>query len=443
MVNAYGRSVLAGAALCCAASAAHGRIGALGDEFRLDPPGDAAEKSHTDVELVRKRDGGFVASWTRHGYTVDGNEQMAQIFAADGSPVIAPAYVNQQHHRGIGSSIGVDQEGGFAVAWAYHENRDGSLPSAVFVRRFDAAGLPRSDAQEVAQGAEGSMEWLPVLAMAPDGHFVVVWRQGASIFGRLYDGAGVPGSTLQLADLGSSDIAAYPEVAMKPDGSFIVAYWYNLASPLDRRHLAVRGFDARGQGLFGPVLVDAASQWFPPALGVDDEGRFQVAWASALDGQADEVQLRRFDANGVALAGPVRVDVDGAWGQVALGVGAAGDATVAWVDADRTTVLARRYDAAGIADGEPLVVGTGPGTAGDFWSALRPRGIAYEETGNFLVAWTCGVRPFGLCARRFGPLAELAGPEAKQALGDTQVGALSAVGLLMLLAAGIRRRRAG
>jgi hypothetical protein len=445
MLNSYGRSILAGAALCCAASAAHARIGALGGEFRLDPAADSPEKSHSDVGIVRKRDGGFVASWTRHGFTIDGSDRMAQVFAGDGSPVSPPVYVNQQAGIGIGSSLGVDQEGGFAVAWAYQDNREGSLPSAVFVRRFDAAGLPRGDEQEVAQGAEGSMEELPALAMAPDGRFLVAWRQGSSILGRLYDAAGGAGSTLQLADLGESDIAAYPAVAMKTDGSFIVAYWYSLAFRPGRSYLAVRGFDAHGQMLFGPVPVDTASRWSPPALGIDDEGRFHVAWISALDGQgAEEVRLRRFDASGTALAALARADAKGAWPYVALGVSAAGDATVAWMDADRATVLARSYDAAGVADGEPYVVGAGSGAQDDFWPALRSRGIAYAEASGFLMAWTCDARPFGLCARRFGPVASVPEPESKQALGDNQVGAPSAGGLLVLLAAArIRRRRAG
>ncbi|HEV8290898.1 MAG TPA: hypothetical protein VGP94_03210, partial [Tepidisphaeraceae bacterium] len=78
-----------------------------------------------------------------------------------------------------GSSIGVDGNGNFVIAWTDSYNGPGSgqdgSGAGVYLRRFDANGNPLSG--EIMVPSSGIYdEYSPVIGMAADGRFVVIWE---------------------------------------------------------------------------------------------------------------------------------------------------------------------------------------------------------------------------------------------------------------------------
>ena len=79
----------------------------------------------------------------------------------------------------VDPAIGADAQGNLVVVWTstpsslHRPSQDGSS-GGIYGRRLDASGQPLGDEIQIHQTTAGN-QWLPALAVAPDGSFVVVW----------------------------------------------------------------------------------------------------------------------------------------------------------------------------------------------------------------------------------------------------------------------------
>jgi hypothetical protein len=118
-------------------------------------------------------------------------------------------------------------DGRFVVVWQEGgDNTDYKTPVLLKARLFDAAGKPRGGEILVARHKRPLMPGHAV-AMAPDGRFVVVWGGGTEnpdlVYGRRYAADGRPlGPRFPLAR--NTDRQDTPDVAMAADGSFVAAW---------------------------------------------------------------------------------------------------------------------------------------------------------------------------------------------------------------------------
>jgi hypothetical protein len=157
----------------------------------------------------------------------------------------------------------------------------------------------------------------PSVAMAADGHFVVVWVDGgvrgtaANVMARIFSADGTP----QTGDLRVSTrepgFQDHPRVAMSANGSFVVVWSARVSgAPQDVPHVYGRLFARNGAALgerfrLGEGYGLAQTE---PAVARAPDGRFVVAWTED-DGRLDpqgaatsDVLARRFGANGHPLA---------------------------------------------------------------------------------------------------------------------------------------------
>jgi hypothetical protein len=171
-------------------------------------------------------------------------------------------------------------------------------------------------------------------------------------------------------------------------GSVIV--WASYYSTSGRSYdILARRLDSQGGFLGEEFLVNAVTQGNQnePAVAMDGQGRFAVVWQGpGLD--EEDIFLRLFGPDGIALTGEVLVNVDTVGRQLYPSVAAGGTGTlvVVWesqvqtTDGEKTTVYAQRFDPNGSGLGGAIVVDTGT------YDARDPE-VAVDAGGRFAVTW--------------------------------------------------------
>src|SRR6185369_353819 len=127
------------------------------------------------------------------------------------------------------SSVAVDGNGNFVVAWTSDEpSQDGSDDAAV-VRRVDASGVPLGG-DIVANTYTTGPQYHTQVAADGTGNFVVVWnslgQDGASagVFARRFDAGGLPlGGELQVNAV-TTGAQNRPSVAVDAAGEFVIVW---------------------------------------------------------------------------------------------------------------------------------------------------------------------------------------------------------------------------
>jgi len=192
-----------------------------------------------------------------------------------------------------------------------------------------------------------SQRW-PVVAMAPDGRFVVVWHSwGAQdgsqggVFGQRFDSSGNPvGGEFQVNTYTHSD-QNYPDVAMAADGRFVVV-WESRDQDGSYGGVYGQAYSVLGVPLGGEIQVNTYT------LGAQGGGRvtmaadgsFFVVWASEdQDGSGYGVYGRRYDSSASPLGGELQINTHTNDDQFA--------GRVATTTDGRTLVVWESYDYAG------------------------------------------------------------------------------------------------
>ncbi len=340
-----------------------------------------------------------------------------------------------------GADVATAADGRFVVVWQEGgDNLDYETPVPLKARLFDAAGKPRSGEILVALHKRPPIPGHAV-AMAPDGRFVVVWGGGKEnpnlVFGRRYAADGRPlGQRFPLAR--NSDHQEVPDVAMAADGSFVAAWGQGVEpeDPTDPHEVAVdvffRRFGANGKPL-GPeaLALGGFEEQSEPRVAIRPDGSFIIA-CNDYGGESSfyDVDARLFDRSGVPLGEAFQVN-DSPHQEVtqhgpSLAVAADGrfaitwtdwagdqdrDPGLSWEDQNFTGVMIRFY----AADGTPL----GPGRSVNAFLPGEQGGAAVSalQTGGFLMLWTSGANQdgdgLGIFGRVFGADGKTRGRELR------------------------------
>jgi CSLREA domain-containing protein len=289
--------------------------------------------------------------------------------------------------------VAMDAAGNYVVVWQDSNNTDGSWLGA-FGQRYDAAGVARGGQFQINTFFSGAQEQ-PEVAMAPDGSFVVAWMSHAQdgdnwgVYAKRYDSAGVAqGSEFHVSAVATVGSQNSPTVAIDASGRFVIAWVSNDAG--GNPGIFAQRYDATGvaQGGSFQVNTHVANTQSQPALAMDAAGNFVVTWESeAQDGSAAGIYAQRYDMAGVAQGAEFRVTTTTFANQEvpAIAMDATGKFVIAWadqnLDGNGRGVYARIFGDTGVAIGAEFRVNTT--TAGD---QLRPM-VALRPSGGFIVAW--------------------------------------------------------
>jgi hypothetical protein len=326
--------------------------------------------------------------------------------------------------------IAVDSDGDFVITWT-------SLGQAaynnfsVYAQRFNAAGAPQGSEFRVNNGT-GTDQRASQVAMDPNGNFVVTWQSQSSgnysIFARRYNAAGVAqGSQITVASgniLGPYYIGSH--VALDATGDFVVAYNRAANSNIPSLDVRAKRYNSAGvlQGSEISVNTYTTNAQYAAFVGIDAAGNFTIIWESqGQDGSGYGIYGQRFTAAGATLGSEFRINGTTAGNQslATMGMETDGDFTVTWMadgqDGSGYGIYARRFNAAGVAQGAEYLVNTT--TAGN---QIYPQ-IAINDTGNEVIVWANAVptgvetdpwQGTGIFARRYqtnlAPVANAGGP---------------------------------
>jgi hypothetical protein len=287
------------------------------------------------------------------------------------------------------AQVARDAAGNFIVVWA-DQPSIGSLAGDVFARRFDASGVPQGAAFLVNTYTSGH-QYRPAVAVADAGHFVVVWQsytqdgESNGVFGRRFSGAGAPLAVEFQVNTRTTDSQLTPDVGAAANGDFVVVWMATYQDGGGQTGLFGQRFQSGGARVGIEFAVNAATELnqFTPAVAVDDDGDFAVAWKNGFGDY--NVVARRF--NSVGGGGPeVQVNTYGTGNQQYpdLAMDSDGDFVVAWEspqESGSNGVLGRLFNSLGVP-----VTGEFPA------NTYTPNGqssatVAMDSNGDFVIAW--------------------------------------------------------
>lgn len=301
------------------------------------------------------------------------------------------------------SAVAIDPNGNFLVVWR-DEFFDGSA-SGIVGRRFSArTGQPLSGEFLINLTTAGDQR-NPAIAMADDGHFVVVWESSAiapavipDIFGSLRAANGSAIVTEFPVNTVTAGIQRRPAVAMQPGGAFLVTWQDEVVtgrSPeVTSQEIAGRLFPATypsaPPGNPFRINVGADGDQEQPAVAARaDTGGWLVGWQGPrqFSPPIPLILVRALDSNG---NGPTEFEVNSTGtavqrAHVALAANAQGDAIAVWEAPDQTYrgIFARRF-----VDGVP----SGSEVQINLTTDLDERepSVAIDSQGGIITTWVVG-----------------------------------------------------
>ena len=252
-------------------------------------------------------DGAFVAAWQSNGQ--DGNSFgiLARRFDSLGAPQAVEFQVNSFTDSAQQvPAVALSGAGGFAIAWESTFQEGVSQPG-IFARRFDSSGAPQASEFHVNTYTPNNQA-NPALAIAVDGHLMVVWesdgQDGGSggVFAQRFGSSGsAEGVELQVNTFTIGN-QYNSRIEVDTEGDFVVAW----TSPRDGNSFGIfaQRFDSAGArlGVEFQVNTYTTGSQTAPALGMDGEGGFVVAWeSSGQDGNLEGIFAQRFGAEFASL----------------------------------------------------------------------------------------------------------------------------------------------
>lgn len=326
-------------------------------------------------------------------------ERELNVAATMGDPI---PLLDDEAHLQIAYSTASDSAGNFVAAWLSRDLATGE--GSIYVRRYDPLGNPLGGTIQV--NSQNVSEGRVNVSMNAAGEFVVVWDSGShfgvecDILARRFDASGnAVGDVIIVNAIAGWQIA--PEVALLPDGKFIVAWddrtnggiWY-------------RGFNSDGTEWLAATHAETGLYGVNPNVDAAADGSFAIGWR-ADHGTGWDIYARRFNSDGSPRETEFHItagDQTGNHGLSGFELSSDGTLLVGWSSPvydpgdNSPRGLVQRFDLAGNPIGFSLAVSET--TAG---AQTAPQ-LAVADNGDFVALWTSSQDAdgsTGVYARRF------------------------------------------
>lgn len=365
-------------------------LSAVGTEFRVNS---TTGPDQTFPSVAMNASGASVVVWTSVGQDGDSSGVYAQLYnaagVAQGSEFRVNTYTTGPQENPV---IAIDANGDFVVAWS-SSGEDGNS-WGIYAQRFNASGVPQGSEFRVNSFTTGNQSG-PSIAIDSDGDFVITWsslgQDGSDwgVYAQRFNAIGVPQGSEFLVNTYTTNGQSDPAVSISASGDFVVT-WIG-AQDGDSNGIYAQRFNASGvpQGTEFRVNTFTTFNQRDPAVAMDADGDFVVAWRSGLqDGSGWGIYGQRYDMNGVAQGGEFQVNTYTTNDQadVSIAIDADGDFVVAWhswyQDGSKFGIYAQRYLKSGASIGGEFRVNT---TTVDYQETPS---VTMNATGDFLVTWS-------------------------------------------------------
>jgi uncharacterized repeat protein (TIGR01451 family) len=310
--------------------------------------------------------------------------------AAAGDAVGSPFQVNtntagDQMAMWTLGGVAMDADGDFIAVWNDYYGYDGD-GSGVYLRRFGADGAALDASDRLVNTATAGVQHAYGVAAAPDGRFVVLFKDlntsPSTLYARLYDADGTAqGDPLQVHTGATNN--PYADVAMAADGSFVVA-WATQAAGV----IVARRFGADGTALDAAEVTVSTTDptlIYGVQIGMDPAGNYTIAWADAASDT--DIRARRYSADGTAIDSAdfvVNTTTAGNQDFPAVAVDPSGNVVVAWFEeTSNKGIYAKCFNAAGDVVKDEFAVMLEADFTG---SSLGVPYVAMDADGDFAIA---------------------------------------------------------
>ena len=286
--------------------------------------------------------------------------------------------------------VDADATGNYVVVWSGSGEPTGG--QGIVARRFTSAGVALGT-EFLVNTYTPRTQFDADVAVAPDGRFVVVWTSYAQdldddgIFAQRFDATGIPAGTEFQVNTYTTSYQRAPTVELDAAGNFIVAWEGTFDGSYSG--IAARRYDSNGVPQGGEFLVNTSTvnDQLDPAIGrIGDD--FVIVWDSFVgDLSAGAVFGQRLAADGTPLGTEFRINTftPGVQEDPDVAGGPDGDFIAVWSSANQDGsfdgIIAQRFAAGGSRIGTEFVVNSH--TIG---IQERPS-VARAPSGNFVVAW--------------------------------------------------------
>ena len=380
-----------------------------GSEFQINTN---TANAQGNPKIAVAQDGSFVLTWESWGQDGSGYGVYARRFDRNGIPLTDEFQVNTNIVSDQGNpAIAIADDGSFVITWESW-SQDGS-GYGVYAQRYDANANPVGSEFKV-NTTIASWQWHPTIATAPDGSFVIAWESwaqdgsGYGIFAQRFDSNGNPVSSEFQVNTTITNSQTDPIIAMASDGSFVMV-WESLNQDGSSSGIYARKFGSNGVALTSEIQVNTttANAQEQPTIRVASDGSFVIAWQSLnQDGSSYGIYARKFGSNGTALTNEFQVNTTTANSQSepAIAIDSEGNFTIVWQssgqDGSNNGIYAQQFDTNANPIGSEFLVNT---TTSDDQS-MPTIGIAPD--GKLTIAWQSRNQDgssYGVFAQEFVP----------------------------------------
>ncbi|QOJ23020.1 MAG: DUF4347 domain-containing protein [Gammaproteobacteria bacterium] len=352
-------------------------------EFRVNTYTDnvQAESSITGLST-----GGFVVSWLSEGQDGSRDHIYAQRYEANGVAQGAEFKVDTNASKfdsSFDSSVIGLPNGGFVVNWM---SSDGDL----HLQRYDANGIVQGGEMNVRN--VNPLIVSPIAALS-DGGFVTNWHGLAGIYAQRYDANGVAQGAEFKVNTTRDDGQTESSITGLSDGGFVVSWTSEVRNGfgVDSDEIFAQLYDANGvaQGPEFRVNTTTDDDQKESSISGLTNGGFVVSWITAdqdVDKHGGGIYAQRYDASGVAQGAEFQVNTTTTKfpDNSSLTALSNGGFVAIWqaLDVGRASfgIFVQRFDANGVAQGGELRVNTTIETSSD-------PSIAALTDGGFVVSW--------------------------------------------------------
>lgn len=261
---------------------------------------------------------------------------MTRRYGRDGAPLTDYVPVPIQHDgEQAYPAIATTANDNTVIVWSGAGEGDSN---GTFQRLFGASGVP-SEVVTLVNTVTGNGQFQPRVAGSAF-RYAVVWRGNGpgddqGVFLRRFDAAGIPAAAETRVNATTAGMQLQPDVAMRSDGRSVVAWMGN--GPGDDWGVFAQRLTAAATALGGEIAVNTttAGNQVNPSVATMPDGGFVIAWNGAGDGDDTGIFLRRFDAYGTPHGPELRVNTTTAGGQAqpSVAVTRAGEILVVWTGA--------------------------------------------------------------------------------------------------------------
>ena len=346
--------------------------------------------------VARLADGGYVVLWSSWDQNGPGSDIYGQRYAANGTPQGDEFFVNTATVGDqMAPSVAALPNGGYVAVWRSNNMNTGE--TSIVAQQYTADNA-KAGSETTINSATGIAFPIPLsLAALSDGGYVVAWGQDGNIFARHYSASNVPVNPLVIVSSNSANGIGHSSVATLPNGGYIVTWASNDLST-QTASIFTQQYAANDIPVGSPITISAVPYsvgWVGEAsIATTSDGGYAMTWLS-VDSASNTTTLftQRYDANNMPVNPPSSIANTSGWMvQPSIAILSDGGYVVTWMlinpATNTTNIVARQYDAAGIAKGSEFVVSTATAEQNQMPS------IAALSDGGFVISWDA-VNPNG------------------------------------------------